>query len=52
MQQSCTCGSVRGAVLLLFCGSYALPDHEKIPNDPYYKYQFSFRNPVIESEGG
>lgn len=32
-------------VLLLFCGSSSLPAQEKIPNDPYYKYQFSFHNP-------
>jgi subtilisin family serine protease len=31
--------------LLLFCGSSLLSAQEKIPNDPYYKYQFSFHNP-------
>jgi subtilisin family serine protease len=32
-------------VLLLFSGSSSLSAQEKIPNDPYYKYQFSFHNP-------
>jgi subtilisin family serine protease len=32
-------------VLLLFCRSSSFPAQEKIPNDPYYKYQFSFHNP-------
>lgn len=32
-------------VLLLFFGSSALLGQEKIPNDPYYRYQFSFHNP-------
>src|SRR5215831_4947344 len=32
-------------LLLIYFGSPALPAREKIPNDPYYKYQFSFHNP-------
>ena len=32
-------------VLLISFGSLSLPAQEKVPNDPYYKYQFSFHNP-------
>jgi thermitase len=32
-------------VLLIFVGSSSTFAQEKIPNDPYYKYQFSFHNP-------
>jgi subtilisin family serine protease len=32
-------------VLLIFVGSSSTLAQGKIPNDPYYKYQFSFHNP-------
>ena len=32
-------------VLLISFVSLSLPAQEKVPNDPYYKYQFSFHNP-------
>jgi subtilisin family serine protease len=32
-------------LLLIYFGSPVLLAQEKIPNDPYYRYQFSFHNP-------
>jgi hypothetical protein len=32
-------------LLLIYFGSPVLRAQEKIPNEPYYNYQFSFHNP-------
>jgi subtilisin family serine protease len=37
--------SVTLIVLLCFCGARAVSAQEKLPNDSYFKFQFSFHNP-------